>query len=72
MLDLCHPSIDKQLNTSYKTAVIRGKIKVSQKEMEKRYNKIVANLISKIETNFPIVIIDSTKIEELHDLNLDE
>ena len=43
-------------------------IKVTQKELEKRYNKIVTNLISKIETNFPIVITDSTKIEELHDL----
>ena len=43
-------------------------IKVTQKELEKRYNKIVANLISKIETNFPIVMTDSTKIEELHDL----
>ena len=43
-------------------------IKVTQKELEKRYNKIVANLISKIETNIPIVITDSTKIEELHDL----
>ena len=43
-------------------------IKVTQKELEKRYNKILANLISKIETNFPTVIADSTKIEELHDL----
>jgi len=43
-------------------------IKVTQKELEKRYNKIVTNLISKIETNFPIVITESTKIEELHDL----
>lgn len=46
-------------------------IKVTQKELEKRYHKIVANLISKIETNFPIVITDSTKIEELHDLRKD-
>jgi CHAD domain-containing protein len=46
-------------------------IMVTQKELEKRYNKIVANLISKIETNFPIVITDSTKIEELHDLRKD-
>ena len=43
-------------------------IMVTQKELEKRYNKIVENLISQIETNFPIVITDSTKIEELHDL----
>jgi CHAD domain-containing protein len=43
-------------------------INVTQKELEKRYNKILANFISKIETNFPIVITDSTKIEELHDL----
>lgn len=43
-------------------------IKVTQKELEKRYNKIVANLISKIETYFPIVITDSSTVEELHDL----
>ena len=43
-------------------------IKVTQKELDSRYSKILANLISKIETNFPIVITDSTKIEELHDL----
>ena len=43
-------------------------INVTQKELEKRYNKIVANLISEIETNFPIVITDSTKFEELHEL----
>ena len=29
---------------------------------------IVANLISKIETYFPIVITDSSRVEELHDL----
>ena len=43
-------------------------IKVTQKELEKRYNMIVANLISKIETYFPIVITDSSRVEELHDL----
>jgi CHAD domain-containing protein len=42
-------------------------IKVTQKELEKRYNMIVA-LISKIETYFPIVITDSSRVEELHDL----
>ena len=43
-------------------------IKVTQKELEKRYNMIVANLISKIEAYFPIVITDSSRVEELHDL----
>jgi CHAD domain-containing protein len=43
-------------------------IKVTQKELEKRYNKITANLISNIETYFPIVITDSSRVEELHDL----
>jgi CHAD domain-containing protein len=43
-------------------------IKVTQKELEKRYNKIIANLISNIETYFPIVITDSSRVEELHDL----
>lgn len=55
------------LNNTDSTKLL-DEIKVTQKELEKRYNKIVANLISKIETNFPIVITDSTKIEELHDL----
>ncbi|MGB0005351.1 MAG: CHAD domain-containing protein [Nitrososphaeraceae archaeon] len=55
------------LNYTYASKLL-DEIKVTQKELEKRYNKIVANLISKIETNFPIVITDSTKIEELHDL----
>jgi CHAD domain-containing protein len=49
-------------------SILLDQIKVTQKELEKKYNKIVANLISKIETKFPIVITDSTKIEELHDL----
>ena len=43
-------------------------IKVTQKELEKRYNKITANLISNIETYFPIVITDPSRVEELHDL----
>jgi len=50
------------------TSQLLDQIKVTQKELEKRYNKISANLISKIETNFPTVITDSTRIEELHEL----
>jgi CHAD domain-containing protein len=47
---------------------ILDKIDVTEKNLQKRYNKILSRLISRLESNFPIVIIDSSSIEELHDL----
>lgn len=50
---------------------ILGKIDITEKELQKRYRKILITLIVKIETNFLIVITNSLKIEELHELRKD-
>lgn len=50
---------------------ILEKIDITEKELQKRYSKILMILIRKIETNFLIVITDSLKIEELHELRKD-
>ena len=47
------------------------KMNITERELQKRYNKVVSNLISKIELNFPIVITNAKKIEELHQLRKD-
>jgi CHAD domain-containing protein len=47
------------------------KLNITEKELQKRYNKVLSNLISKIEINFPIVITNAKKIEELHQLRKD-
>jgi CHAD domain-containing protein len=47
------------------------KMNITEKELQKRYNKVLSNLISKIEINFPIVITNAKKIEELHQLRKD-
>jgi CHAD domain-containing protein len=47
------------------------KMNITEKELQKRYNKVLSNLISKIEVNFPIVITNAKKIEELHQLRKD-
>ena len=48
---------------------IFDKIDITEKELQKRYNKLLFRLaISKIDTNFLIVITNSLKIKELHEL----
>ena len=63
----------KSLASSLKstdTSKIIDKIGVTEKELQKRFDKILARLISKIESTFPVVLIDPLKIEELHDLRI--
>ena len=50
---------------------ILDKMDITEKELQKRYNKLLFELISKIETNFLIVITDTLKIKELHELRKD-
>ncbi|MGZ5511123.1 MAG: CHAD domain-containing protein [Nitrososphaeraceae archaeon] len=50
---------------------ILDKMDITEKEVQKRYNKLLFRLISKIETNFLIVITNSLKIKELHELRKD-
>jgi CHAD domain-containing protein len=52
------------------TSKIIDKIGVTEKELQKRFDKILARLISKIESTFPVVLTNSLKIEELHDLRI--
>lgn len=47
------------------------KINVTERDLQKRYNKILSRLVSKIEATFPVVITNSSKIEELHGLRKD-
>jgi CHAD domain-containing protein len=49
---------------------IIDKIGVTEKELQKRYNKILSRLISKIESTFPDVLTNPLGIEELHDLRI--
>ena len=52
------------------TSKIIDRIGVTDKDLQKRFDKILARLISNIESTFPIVLTDSLKIEELHDLRI--
>jgi CHAD domain-containing protein len=52
------------------TSKIIDKIGVTEKDLQRRFDKILARLISKIESTFPVVLIDSLKIDELHDLRI--
>ncbi len=52
------------------TARIIDKIGVTEKELQKRYNKMISRLISRIELTFPAVLTNQAKLEELHDLRI--
>jgi CHAD domain-containing protein len=52
------------------TSKIIDKIGVTEKDLQKRFDKILARLISNIESTFPVVLTDSLKIKELHDLRI--
>lgn len=56
----------KRMNTSK----IMDKIGVTEKELQKRYDKMVSRLISMIESTFPVVLTSPSKLEELHDLRI--
>ena len=51
-------------------ATILDEIGVTEKELQKRYNKILSRLISKIESTFPVVLTNPLALEELHDLRI--
>lgn len=52
------------------TTKIIDKIGVTEKELEKRYNKIISRLISRIESTLPVVLTSPTNLEELHHLRI--
>ena len=62
-------SIAGSLNSTDSSKII-DRIGVTEKDLQKRFDKILTRLISKIESTFPVVLSDSLKIEELHDLRI--
>jgi CHAD domain-containing protein len=42
-----------------------------QKNLIKRYNKVVVKFASRIRKNFPIIVSDSNKLDELHEVRKD-
>lgn len=52
------------------TSKIIDKIGLTEGELQKRYDKMISRLISKIESTFPIVLTNPLKLEELHDLRI--
>lgn len=52
------------------TSRIIDKIGVTEKVLQKRYNKILSRLISTIESTFPVVVTSPTKLRELHNLRI--
>jgi CHAD domain-containing protein len=42
-----------------------------QKNLIKRYNKVVLKFVSRIRKNFPIIVSDSNKLDELHEARKD-
>lgn len=49
---------------------ILDEIGITEKELQKRYKKILSSLISDIDSNFPIVLTNPSALEELHDLRI--
>lgn len=52
------------------TSKIIDRIGVTEKELQKRYDKLVSKLISEIECTFPVVLTNPSQLEELHDLRI--
>jgi CHAD domain-containing protein len=52
------------------TSKIIDQVGVTEKELQKRYDKLVSRLISMIESLFPVVLTSPSKLEELHDLRI--
>lgn len=59
----------RSLNSTDTIRII-DKIGVTEKELQKRYYKMISRLISRIESTFPAVLTNQAKLEELHDLRI--
>jgi CHAD domain-containing protein len=52
------------------TTKIIDRISVTERELQKRYEKMVSKFISEIESTFPAVLTNPSQLEELHDLRI--
>jgi CHAD domain-containing protein len=55
---------------SIDTGTILDELGVTEKELQKRFIKIVSRLISTIDSIFPVVLSNPQSLEELHDLRI--
>jgi CHAD domain-containing protein len=55
---------------SIDTATVLDELGVTEKEIQKRFIKIVSRLISTIDSIFPVVLSNPQALEELHDLRI--
>lgn len=62
-------TIARTLKSTDTTRII-DKIGVTEKELQKRYNKMKSRLISRIESTFPAVLTNQANLEELHELRI--
>ena len=62
-------TIARSLKSTDTTRII-DRIGVTEKELQKRYNKMISRLIFRIESIFPAVLTNQAKLEELHDLRI--
>jgi CHAD domain-containing protein len=52
------------------TTKIIDRIGVTERELQKRYEKMISKFISEIESTFPAVLRNPSQLEELHDLRI--
>ena len=55
---------------SIDTATILDELGVTEKELQKRFIKIVSRLISTIDSIFPVVLSNPQELEKMHDLRI--
>jgi CHAD domain-containing protein len=53
------------------TTKLIDRINVTEKDLQRKYSKMLSQYVSSIETAFPVVITNSSKLEELHGLRKD-
>lgn len=51
-------------------AAIMDEIDVTEKELQKRYSKVLSKLISNIESTFPVALTNPLALKEIHDLRI--
>ena len=54
----------------FRSGTILDELGVTEKELQKRFIKIVSRLISTIDSIFPVVLSNPQALEELHDLRI--
>jgi CHAD domain-containing protein len=75
LLDHRKSKLDEAMSSALKLRMLSvprlNKINISQKRLKKRFDKVIKRFASRIEENFPLVITNTEKITELHEMRKD-